>query len=206
MIAFPESAARVLRHRLYPLGGLGLILLGLVDSSLIPVPGSLDALTVILSAREPRRWLYYAVMATLGSVIGGYLTYRLARKEGREALQKKLSASRIDKAYRLFGRWGFGAIAIPALLPPPMPMVPFLVVAGLMGYSQRRFLSALTLGRIVRYSLLAFFGGRYGHRLLAAMLRHARPMLIAVIVLAIVVGAVVAYLRSKSKPKQVARE
>jgi len=75
MVGFPSySAARIVRHWFYHLGGAGLILLGLLDSSAIPVPGSMDALTIVLSAHARQWWPYYAFMATAGSVIGGYLT------------------------------------------------------------------------------------------------------------------------------------
>src|SRR5438105_3218603 len=49
------------------LGGAGLILLGLADNSVVPLPGSMDALTVILSAHEKTWWPYYAAMATIGA-------------------------------------------------------------------------------------------------------------------------------------------
>ncbi|MBV9086009.1 MAG: hypothetical protein JOY79_00870, partial [Acidobacteriaceae bacterium] len=72
------------------LGGPGLILLGLADNSVVPLPGSIDALTIILTAHQKEWWLYYAFMATVGSVIGGYLTFRLGHKGGEEALEKKI--------------------------------------------------------------------------------------------------------------------
>src|ERR1700674_2785107 len=120
------TAARSVRRWIFSLGGLGFIPLGLLDSSVIPLPGSMDVLTIVLSARKQELWLYYALMATIGSVIGGYITYRLARKGGKETLERKFPAKRLAKVYRVFERWGFGAIAIAALLPPPAPMHPFL--------------------------------------------------------------------------------
>ena len=89
-----------LRH----LGGLGLILLGLADNSVVPLPGSMDVLTILLAARHHDLWWYYAFMATVGAVIGGYLTYYLARKGGKEAFERKLSKSRADKVSERFER------------------------------------------------------------------------------------------------------
>jgi membrane protein YqaA with SNARE-associated domain len=111
------TVARSVRRWIFHLGGLGFIPLGLLDSSVIPLPGSMDVLTIILSTRKQDLWLYYALMATIGSVIGGYVTYRLARKGGKETLERKFPARTLEKVYRIFGRWGFGAIAIAALLP-----------------------------------------------------------------------------------------
>ncbi|HXT23914.1 MAG TPA: VTT domain-containing protein [Candidatus Eisenbacteria bacterium] len=179
-IAAP-TVARSVRRWIFHLGGLGFIPLGLLDNSLIPLPGSMDVLTIVLSARKQGLWLYYALMATIGSVIGGYVTYRLARKGGKETLERKFPARTLEKVYRIFGRWGFGAIAIAALLPPPVPMVPFLFAAGAMQYSVGKFLVALAVGRVVRYSFLAFLAAQYGRQVLTVMSQLGHPVLITVI-------------------------
>src|ERR1039457_3251782 len=116
-------AVRSMRRWLFHLGDLGLIPLGLLDNSLIPLLGIMDVATIVLYARQEQLWLYYALMATAGSVIGGFVTYRLARKGGKEALGRRFSPRKVEKVCKIFERWGFGAIAIPALLPPPAPMV-----------------------------------------------------------------------------------
>jgi membrane protein YqaA with SNARE-associated domain len=149
-----------------------LIPLGLLDSSIIPLPGSMDLLTILLCARDGHWWLYYALMATAGSVLGGYVTYRLARKGGHEMLSRRFSRKILEKAYKIFQRSGFGAIAIPALLPPPTPMVPFLFAAGAMQYPVGRFLAALTLGRLARYTTLAFLAERHGRQILRFFSEH----------------------------------
>src|SRR5215831_21084397 len=111
-----------------------LILLGLADNSVIPLPGSMDVLTIWLAASRRDIWFYYAIMATAGAVLGGYVTYQLARKGGKEALERKFSKRTVDRIYKKFERWGFGAVAVPALLPPPFPIVPALLAAGAMQY------------------------------------------------------------------------
>jgi len=187
MVHLPAIAAaaptlgRSMRRWIYHLGGLGFIPLGLLDNSVIPLPGSMDVLTIFLSARKQQLWLYYALMATAGSVIGGYVTYRLARRGGKETLARKLPRGTLEQAHKTFDRWGFGAIAIPALLPPPMPMVPFLFAAGSMQYPLKKFLFALTLGRIARYTLLAFLAARYGRRIAAFVSPHRHPSALVII-------------------------
>jgi len=181
LVIVAPTVVRSVRGWIFQLGGLGFIPLGLLDSSVIPLPGSMDVLTIVLYARKKELWFYYALMATIGSVIGGYLTYRLARKGGKETLERKFPARTLKMVYRIFGRWGFGAIAIAALLPPPAPMVPFLFAAGAMQYSVGKFLAALTIGQIVRYSLLAFLAAYYGrHMLTTVMSQLSHPVLIAV--------------------------
>src|SRR5437868_10552801 len=99
------------------LGGVGLVALGVIDSSLLPLPGSIDALTIVLAARDHELWPYYAFMSTLGAVIGGYATYRLGRKGGKESLEKKFRKRQVDRVYGFFEKWGFGAVFVTALLP-----------------------------------------------------------------------------------------
>ncbi len=191
-----------MRHWLFHLGGLGLIPLGLLDNSPIPLPGIMDVATIVLSARQQQLWLYYALMATAGSVIGGFVSYRLARKGGKEALERRFSPRKVDKVCKIFERWGFGAIAIPALLPPPVPMVPFLFAAGAMQYPVRKFLVALTLGRISRYMILAYLAARYGRQIIAFFASHGHPVVVTIIVVLIAIAAVVFYFRGGRKAKR----
>jgi membrane protein YqaA with SNARE-associated domain len=188
-------------HKLRRLGGPGLVLLGIADNSVIPLTGSMDVLTIWLAARHREPWPYYAFMAALGAVIGGYITYALARKGGKQAMERKLSANRADQVSQAFERWGFFAVAIPAVLPPPFPFVPFLIAAGAGQYPPKEFLAALSTGRGVRYLILAGLGYRYGSHILRFFNQYYKPALAILIGLA-VIGAVlslVQYRRMKKK-------
>jgi membrane protein YqaA with SNARE-associated domain len=196
----PWLAMTVWQH-LRRMGGPGLVLLGIADNSVIPLTGSMDVLTIWLAARHLHPWPYYAAMATLGAVIGGYITYALARKGGKQAMERKLSKRRALKVAKTFERWGFAAVAIPALLPPPFPFVPFLLAAGAMQYSRKKFLGALTLGRGIRYTIAAGLGFHYGRHILRFFSHYYKPAMAVLIGLA-VIGAVlslVQYLRMKKK-------
>lgn len=190
---------------LYHLGGPGLIVLGIVDSSVIPIPGSMDALTIVLAAHHRQIWPYYAAMATLGSVFGAYITFRLAR-QGKERLKHTLRRGWKRKAMDFFKRWRFWAIAVPAILPPPIPVVPFVVAAGATDYPTKRFLGAMTLGRVVRYGLLAYFANLYGRKIMAIFSQYGWPIVYGLIAFA-VVSAIAGYVasrfengKSKAKP------
>ena len=186
-----------LRHR----GGIGLVLLGLADNSLVPLPGSMDVLTILLAAHHPSRWWYYALMATLGAVLGGYITYGLARKGGKEAFERRLSKSKADKVFKRFERWGFGAVAVPALLPPPFPIVPFLLAAGAMQYSRKKFVFALAVGRGIRFTIVAGLGAMYGRHIVRFFSRYYKPALFTLIGLAVIAGvfSLVQYYRYKKQ-------
>jgi len=194
-IAKPSAATSLLR-RLRHLGGLGLILLGLLDNSVVPVPGSMDVLVILLSANQRDWWPYYALMATVGSVIGGYLTYRLARGGGKGRLGSRLKPSQMEKVHAAIEKWGFLSIAVPAVLPPPLPMVPFLVAAGAAQYSLHKFIGSLFLGRAVRYSILAFLAALYGRRIIGYFSRHIHVIVWTAVAL-VLVGIALAVFRAR---------
>lgn len=173
-------------HWLISLGGPGLILLGVADNSLIPLPGSTDVATIVLAAHHRQPWFYYSLMATAGAVLGGYLTYRMARKGGKETLEKKLSPRKAKRVYMIFERWGFASVAIPAILPPPFPIVPILLAAGAMQYPTKKFLGALTLGRAIRYSILGYLGAHYGRSIVKFFGQYYWPVLITLVALSAV--------------------
>ena len=202
--AAPQTKAHAVRHWFITLGGPGLILLGLLDSSIVPIPGSMDAMTIVLAAHQRTWWPYYAVMATIGSVVGAYITYRLARKQGDKALHARLSQRNAKLVTETFEKWGFGAIALPALLPPPMPMVPFVIAAGALQYSPKKFLAAMTLGRILRYCILAYLGAVYGRKIFAVVLAHGEVTLAATIGLAVVVALGFLLMRFRKKRPAIA--
>jgi membrane protein DedA with SNARE-associated domain len=183
------------------LGGPGLILMGVLDSSVIPTPGGLDALTIVLAAGEKELWLYYAAMAVIGSVLGGYLTYRLGRKGGEGALEQRLSKRKLERVHNSFERWGFGTVFIPAILPPPFPLSPFLLGAGAMNYPLKKYLLALTAGRAIRFTLISYLASLYGRSLLDLLTKHYGKILIGLIVLAAVAGLSFMIYRSRRKRK-----
>jgi membrane protein DedA with SNARE-associated domain len=185
-LAAISDSLKWLRH----LGGPGLVLLGIADSSVIPSTGSMDVLTILLTAHHRDRWPYYAVMATIGSLIGSYITYSLARKGGKEALERRLSPSKASRVFKKFEEHGFMAVVIPALLPPPFPFVPFLLAAGALQSSCKKFIGALALGRGIRFSILACLGAIYGRHITTFFTKYYKPTL-AILVLLAVLGGVV---------------
>jgi membrane protein YqaA with SNARE-associated domain len=170
------------------LGGPGLIVLGVVDNSAIPLPGSMDLLVILLSAHHRQWWPYYAAMATVGAVAGGYLTYRLAEKGGEETLEKKVGKQRAEKVYRRFKKHGFATVAVGAMLPPPFPIVPFLLAAGALKYPQRNFIAALATGRAARFVAVAYLAHRYGQGIIGWVSRYYHPLLYTLIGLGVLGG------------------
>ncbi len=188
IFAFPLALAKL--QFLRRLGGIGLVLVGIVDSSVIPLPGSLDLFTILLSALHQPLWFYYALMSTIGSLIGGYLTYKIGKKGGAEALEHRvLSASRMRSLEGKFEKYGFGTVFVGVILPPPFPMAPVLVAAGAFDYPVRKFLVALGLGRLLRFGVIAYVGSTYGRGVHRFAAEHEHTFIFILIVFACLIAA-----------------
>jgi membrane protein YqaA with SNARE-associated domain len=180
---------------MHRLGGPGLILLGIADNTpFISVPaGGVEIFIILLAAHRHEFWAYYALMATVGEVLGGYLTYRLAEKGGQQTLEKKVGKPRAEKLYKHFEKRGFLTVFTGAILPPPFPFTPVLMAAGIMQYPRQKFFSALSAGRAVRYFAVAYLGRIYGRQVIGFFSRYYHPMLYLLIALAVMasIGALV---------------
>jgi membrane protein DedA with SNARE-associated domain len=127
-------------------------------------------------------------MSTAGAVLGGFLTYRMARKGGKETLEKRFSQRKVKKVYAIFERWGFAAVAIPAILPPPFPITPMLLAAGAMQYPTKKFLTALAVGRGIRFTILGYLGYHYGRNIVKFFAQYYWPVMIALIIFSLAGG------------------
>lgn len=153
-------------HWVAHFGGLGLFFVSLVDSSVVPlpIPGSTDLLLIFMVARRANAYLM-VLIAVLGSIVGGYFTWGAGVKGGKEMLRKRLSQRKAERVSGWVERHGILAVAAAALLPPPIPTMPFVLASGAVGVSRGRFLAAYAVARGVRYSLVAWAGVVYGRRL-----------------------------------------
>src|SRR5271156_6556748 len=147
-----RRAARTLASSLGHLGAGGLFFLAILDSSPLPTFGGPDILTAVLSASHRDPWYEYAAMATAGSVLGAYLTFRLARRAGSAYLDNKFKKTKLAKFLKLFKRWGSGTLAASTTIPIPTPTSMFFAAAGASDYPLGKFLVIVTIGRAVRYS------------------------------------------------------
>ena len=195
------AAVSSLRHWVFRLGGIGLILVALIDNSFIPIPGGLDVFTILLSSGRHDLWWYYAIMATLGSVAGAYLTYRIGEKGGEESLEKKIGKQRAEKIYKRVEKAGFSSVFISVLIPPPFPIVPVLLAAGALNIPTRKFLSAVAAGRAIRFTIDAMLGIYFGRAILGFFSQYYKPALYTLIALGVIggIGGLIYYKRWKAK-------
>ncbi len=145
------------------LGPVGLFVVTVLDSSFVPLPGSADALIILLSTTHPRFMILYAAIATAGSALGCVILYRISRRAGSRAL-KRFSPSKQKKVKGWIDRYDALSVLVASLLPPPFPFKVFVITAGVFRFSLPRFTVAIICGRMFRFLLLGFLAVRYGEQ------------------------------------------
>ena len=146
------------------LGGLGVLILAICDSSFLTVPEGNDLLIVILSTGKSwGNMAYFVGMTVIGSVIGCLLLYSVGRKGGNPILRRRFSQQKIDRAEMLFKKYGILTIVIPSILPPPLPFKIFVLSAGVFRLNVMEFLAAVVIGRTIRYSMWGILAVLYGN-------------------------------------------
>ena len=150
---------------LFSLGGLGLLLLGVLDSSFLFLPLGNDLLIVALTASHPHRMPYYVWMATLGSVAGVAITWWVSARGGRKALERSGRNRRIAYIERKIKKSGGIALAVAALMPPPFPFTPFVIVAAALQYPRGKMLRIIAGCRLVRFTVDSSLALVYGRQI-----------------------------------------
>jgi membrane protein YqaA with SNARE-associated domain len=154
-------------HFFRHLGVIGLLPISAVDSSFVPlpIPGVTDILLIVFAAAHANVFLLVAV-ATLGSAIGGFFSHAVGQAGGMAFLEKHVSKNILGRVTAWMENHAILAVALPAILPPPMPLSPFVLVAGAVHMSRRTFMTAFTISRFLRHSIAVWIGVRYGHAFL----------------------------------------
>ena len=177
------------------LGAFGLFFLAIFDSSPLPTFGGPDILTAILAASHRNPWYEYAAVATAGSVIGAYLTFRVARKAGSAYLNSKFANRKLDAILNFFQTWGTSALAVSTAVPIPMPTSMLFAAAGASDYGVGRFLTVVIICRSARYTFIAIVADHYGRHFVRA-LRHPSQywgwlLLSAAVILGLILAGIV---------------
>ena len=193
MIAWSQSLA-------LSIGGPGLLFIAFLDSSFLSLPEINDLLVVLLVIQHKERMLYYAFMATLGSLLGCLVLYFIGRKGGAALARRRFGGARMEWALALYARYGALAIAIPAVLPPPSPFKVFVLLAGIAGVPVLQFAAVIALARGFRYTVEGWLAVRYGDQAIALLEQHSRSVSIAIAV--VVIGGVAIWLIRRHRQRE----
>lgn len=169
-----------------------MVLIGALDSSLLSLPEINDYLVVGRCYKYPTAALYFPLFAALGSVLGCALLYSIMRRGGQVLLRKRFKPESIERVEQAYARFGVLAIAIPALLPPPLPFKIFVATAGTLEYPRRKFLLTIMIARSIRYYVEGVLAVFYGQRVLLFL--KANGLVILSVVASAAVVALLVYL------------
>jgi membrane protein YqaA with SNARE-associated domain len=171
------------------MGGFGLVGLGILDSSFLFLPFGNDILLVMLTARKPELFWYYAIMATIGSVIGCVLTDTVSRKIGEAGMEKMVNPQKMKAIRKRMDKRAPWLLAGAALMPPPFPFTFFLIAASGMQMSRVKVLSSVGFGRLVRFFALAVLAYHYGRQILAVAERDEVEYVVIGLAVVSVIGS-----------------
>ena len=198
MFDWPHAAARwlgayIISVPLY-IAAPVMVLIGALDSSLLSLPEINDYLVVARCYAHPRAVFIFPLFAAIGSVLGCLLLYTIIRRGGQTVLRRRFRADHIQRVEAAYARFGILALAIPALLPPPMPFKIFVATAGAMEFPRQRFLITILVARSLRYYVEGTLAVFYGERVLRFLKDNG--LMIISIVAGVCLLALVAYLLS----------
>lgn len=146
------------------LGPFGMAVIAFFDSSFLSIPEVNDILVVTSSAAQPSRAWLFVLMTAGGSLLGCLALREVGRRGGEALLLRRFGAERVARTRVLFKKWDVLCLAVPSMLPPPVPFKIFVLSAGVFGLPLRRFLITIGVARTIRYSFWGFMGAMYGDR------------------------------------------
>jgi membrane protein YqaA with SNARE-associated domain len=199
--------ANPLIHLLLSFGIIGVLLVSIVDSSFVPlpIPGITDLMIVVLAAQHSNLFLLVGA-ATVGSILGGAFSYQVGQSGGLVFLERHVPARILGRVCGWMQSHTILAVALPAMLPPPMPLSPFVLAAGALRISRHRFLVTFTLSRLLRHATAAALGVYYGPHVLHVWNRFTRrwsaeilSSIWSVILLSVVIGFWKLYKASRNR-------
>lgn len=197
-----HAVVRWVQEVLVPfLGPAGLFVVAFFDSSFLSLPEINDILVVTAAASNPASAWVPILMATLGSLAGCSVLRSIGKRGGEGLLVRRFGAARVEQTREAFRRWDVLALAIPAVLPPPMPFKIFVLSAGVFGFPYRRFALTLVVARGLRYLTWGWLGALYGTEALQMLkavdgwFKAQWPFVVAALLSVVAIVAAVRHLR-----------
>lgn len=147
-----------------PYGGAALVVLSFAESSFFPIPP--DVLLIALCLGNRGRWLYFATICTVASVLGGLTGYAIGWGFWHAVDQlfftyvPGFTPEQFAKVQGLYEEWNFWVVFIAAFTPIPYKVIT--VSAGVFGINIVMFTIASTVGRAARFFIVAYLLHRFG--------------------------------------------
>ena len=198
LISKITGALSQLSHYLVSFGPFGLLAIAFLDSLMIPMPGGVDAVLMLLAASRPSWMLIYVAAATVGSTVGCVGLYRISQRAGKRALSR-FSEAKQKRVKDLIDRYDVMSVLVASLLPPPFPFKLFVVSSGVFRLNLLRFTLAVAGGRTFRYLLEGYLAARYGDHAKELLRRYYPAIGIALAVLIVIAFVAKSLIKTSAK-------
>ena len=163
-----------------------------LDASLVfYLPFGVDALVIFQAARNERLFWVYPLLATAGSLAGAAITFWFGRKAGESGLERFVPARRLEALQRRVRNGGAVAMAIPAFLPPPFPLTPFVLTCGALAVSPRHFFTTFAIARLLRFGSEAILARMYGAGVVRLLESDQFRMVVVGFIIVATIGTIV---------------
>ncbi len=181
----PRGARNPFVHFLLSFGFFGVFLVSIVDSSFIPLPlpGVTDIMVIVMAAQH-QNVILLVLLATIGSALGGYFSHLVGQRGGMAFLERRIPPRIFKRVCQWMENHAILSVALPAILPPPMPLSPFVLAAGALRMSRKKFMIAFTVSRCLRHIVAAWLGIHYGRHIVriwnGLSAKYATPVLVVI--------------------------
>lgn len=170
----------------------GAALLAALDTSMLFfLPFGVDAVVIYLAARNQGLFWLYPILATAGSLAGAAVTFWIGKKLGEAGLERLVPARRLERMRCSMRDRGAIAMAIPALLPPPFPLTPFILTCGALDVDRWRFFATFGAIRLLRFGIEATLARVYGRGVLRVLQSEMFQSVVVGFVIVAVIGTIV---------------
>jgi membrane protein YqaA with SNARE-associated domain len=167
----------------------GAFMIAALDATMLFfLPFGVDAVVVYLSARNEQLFWLYPLLATAGSTVGAATTYWIGKKIGDVGLDRYVSERRLNRIRKRVRDSGAVALAVPALLPPPFPLTPFILTCGALNVNPWRFFGIFSAVRLLRFGAAAGLAVVYGRGILRVLESDAFQFVVAIFIAIAVIG------------------
>jgi len=175
------------------MGPPGLFGLTFIDSAGLVTGGAADLLILVLGAdgRGMAGLVTIVPAAVVGSTLGSLVLYSIGWRGGKRVLAR-FGPDRRQWIEEQIGRYGAWAMMVAVVAPPPYPMKPFVLAAGVFHMPLKSFAGAVLLGRTLRYGGVGYLAVRYGKGA-GELLRTHTPAALGLLVGAICLGLAVSW-------------
>lgn len=170
----------------------GAFLMAALDTSMLFfLPFGIDALVIFLAARDDKLFWIYPLLATAGSLAGAAITFWIGRKAGEVGVERLIPSRRLERLKCKVNEKGAVTLALPALLPPPFPLTPFILTCGALEVDRRRFFLTFGTVRLLRFGAEALLARLYGRGILAVLQSDTFQTIVTGFVVVAITGTVI---------------